>query len=456
MHLLSSISVFPLLVALAGLASAGSVALLLVLLTAAALAARRSAPPALPGRPLALAVIVPAHNEELVLAGTLDSLSKQDYPAECFEVIVVADNCADTTAALAGSHGVTVLVRTHAHERGKGYALNHAISHLLSRPAPPEGFVIVDADTWVAPDFLTCMSARLQSGGGANAPAAWQGRYGVLNFGESWRAGLMAAAFDLVNHVKPLGREVLKLSVGLKGNGMAFTRAVAAAQPWAGGSLTEDLDYGLELARRLGLRVGYAHEARVLAQMPTDAAQAGSQRSRWERGRLKMVGERALPLLWEGLRDRNCLLADMGLDLVVPPLAELTALTLAWSGLVVLGAAAHLLPHPAAWLVAAALTGVGLLAYILGGLRVAGAPPEAFAALLRAPLYVAWKFALALSGMARRRRGAGTEEWVRTGRAPLAPEAPTSELQAPISLPTVSTSESTSVIATPIAEALSQ
>ena len=40
-----------------------------------------------------------------------------------------------------------------------------------------------------------------------------------------------------------------------------------------------------------------------------------------------------------------------------------------------------------------------MLVYILGGLRVAGAPPEAFAALLRAPIYVLWKFALALSGM---------------------------------------------------------
>ena len=425
MHLL-----YPILVAFVGLAAGGSVAFLLFLLCAAFMG-RRAAPPLPPRRPLALAVIIPAHDEELVLAGTLDSLGKQDYPKECFEVIVVADNCTDTTAALAGSYGVTVLERIQAEARGKGHALNHAVAHLLTRPSPPDGFVIVDADTWVAPDFLTRMNARLQSGKGIGGCAAWQGRYGVLNFGESWRAGLMAAAFDLVNHVKPLGREALKLSVGLKGNGMAFTRAVAEAYPWPGGSLTEDLDYGLELARHLGLRVGYAHEARVLAQMPTEAAQAGSQRSRWERGRLKMVRERALPLLWEGLRDRNRLLTDMGLDLIVPPLAELGALTLAWFSLVLLGTAVHLLPHPTVWLAAAALTGAGLAGYILGGLRMAGAPPEAFAALLRAPFYVAWKFALALSGLGRRRQG--VDEWVRTERAPIVPQeqAPASPLILP-------------------------
>ena len=412
---------YPFLTVLVGLVAAGSVSFLLLLL-AAAFASRRVVPPAIPGRPLALAVIVPAHNEELVLAGTLDSLSKQEYPTDCYEVIVVADNCTDTTAHLAKFHGATVLERTHAQERGKGYALNHAVSLLLSRQEPPEGFVIVDADTWAAPDFLARMSARLQSAG--DGSAAWQGRYGVLNFGESWRAGLMAAAFDLVNHVKPLGREALRLSVGLKGNGMAFTRSVAAALPWPGGSLTEDLDYSLELARRMGLRVGYAHEARVLAQMPTDATQAGSQRERWERGRWKMVRERALPLLWEGLRRRNRLLLDMGLDLIVPPLAELGVLTLAWAGLVVIGVGTRLLTHPAVWLAAALVTLLGLIGYVLGGLRVAGAPPEAYSALIRAPFYVIWKLALALSGRTRGRHGASVDEWVRTERAPLPAEEP--------------------------------
>ena len=133
----------------------------------------------------------------------------------------------------------------------------------------------------------------------------------------------MASAFDLVNHVKPLGRETLGLSVGLKGNGMAFTPALAAQLPWPGGSLTEDLDYGLELARRFGVRVGYAPEARVLAQMPTTTNQAASQRARWEGGRMGLVRARALPLLGEGLRRRSLLLLDMAWDLLTPPLAEL-------------------------------------------------------------------------------------------------------------------------------------
>jgi len=415
-------SLYPLLVALVGLVPVLGVASLLFLLLAATLG-RRALPPAGDSAPLHLAVIVPAHDEEMVLAATLRSLQAQQYPRDAFEVVVVADNCTDRTAEIAREHGVTVLERSSASERGKGYALNHAITHLLGRPAPPDGFVIVDADTWAAPDFLACMSRRLAGGGDARGFGAWQGRYGVLG-GDGWRVALMSGAFDLVNHVKPLGREGLGLSVGLKGNGMAFTRAIAAQVPWAGGSLTEDLDYGLELARRFGLRVGYAPEARVRAQMPAGGAQAASQRSRWERGRARAIKERALPLLAEGLRRRSPLLLDAAWDLLVPPLAELAAFAVFADLLVVLGVTLHLLPHPALWGAAAAATGLGLAVYILGGLRVAEAPPAAYAALARAPFYALWKFVL----LARKLRRHESQAWVRTARTPVAPadEAPTS------------------------------
>ena len=409
---------FVLLTGLTGAAALAAVLSLLTLLGAAA--ARRSAPlPEAP--PLRLAVVVPAHNEELVLAATLTSLLSQDYPAGCTEVVVVADNCSDSTAAIARSHGAAVLERTSETERGKGYALNFAISHLLAQPLVPDAVVIVDADTQAAPDFLRRMSARISQNKDLRGYGAWQGRYGVLNSVDGWRAALMTAAFDLVNHVKPLGRDRLGLSAGLKGNGMAFTSALAAALPWPGGSLTEDLDYGLELARRFDLRVQYVPEARVAAQMPATADQAASQRKRWEQGRSGLVRERALPLLAESLRRRSLLLFDAAWDLLTPPLAELATLLLAFLALTALGSATHLLPHPAAWLGASAFGLIALVVYILGGLKVAGAGPEAYAALLRAPFYAVWKIALLVTG--RKKSKNTSDEWIRTERHALTSES---------------------------------
>lgn len=412
---------YPILVACVGLPALFSLSSLLFLLLAAA-CGRRKMFHTVPASPLKLAVIVPAHDEELVLAGTLESLRAQDYPTAHFEILVVADNCTDQTAAIARERGVTVLERFHSTERGKGYALNHAVAHLLERPQPPDGIVIVDADTWTSPDFLSRLGGRLVSAQDLRGFGAWQGRYGVLNAGDGWRAALMAGAFDLVNHVKPLGREALGLSVGLKGNGMGFTWALAADLPWPGGSLTEDLDYGLELARRYNLRVRYAPEARVLAQMPASSEQAASQRARWEGGRLALVRQRALPLLAEGLRRRSLLLVDLAGDLLTPPLAELGALVAAFALLTAAGLAAHLLPHPAFWLAAALLCVVGLPVYVLGGLRLSGAPAEAYTALIRAPFYALWKFALLLSRAGSKRSRSGQDEWIRTARAPLSSE----------------------------------
>ena len=369
-------------------------------------------------------MIVPAHDEELMLAETLKSLKAQSYPADLYEIVVVADNCTDGTADIARSMGVTVVERANKTDRGKGYALNFAISHLLASSVVPDGFLIVDADTWVSPGFIGAMSARLASGAAATGLSSWQARYGVLNAHDGWRAALMTGAFDLVNHIKPMGREMLGLSVGLKGNGMAFSRAVAEQVPWAGGSLTEDLDYGLELARRFNVRVGYAPEVTVLAQMPAESTQSSSQRARWEEGRARMVLERAMPLLMEGVRRRNMLLWDMGWDLIIPPLAELGGLIGAWAFLIALGGATHLLPHVSAWACCAGLTTLGLFVYILAGFRVSNAPPEAYQALLRAPFYAFWKFSLLFSRRLRRRGNSASEEWVRTARTPVTPPSP--------------------------------
>ncbi|MEO7716589.1 MAG: glycosyltransferase family 2 protein [Capsulimonas sp.] len=414
---------------IAGAVATGSVLYLLILLAAAS-AARfsRSAdrdghllenaePPT-----LRFAVIIPAHNEEMVIAATLDSLQRQSYPKDLFQVVVIADNCTDPTAQIARDLGATVMERTNLEERGKGYALDWAFASLLADKSGADAFVIVDADTWVAPDFLEVMAGRIVLDSDPQGLCALQGRYGALNVDEGWRAALMAGALDLFNHVKPLGREWLGLGVGLKGNGMAFSRQLLETAHWRGDSVTEDIDYGLDLIRHHNVLVGYVPTAKVMAQMPTTADQAASQRERWEGGRYALLREKAFPLLAEGLRKRSLALCDAAIDLMILPLAELGALIVFWGALVAGAILLHLLPHPKAWALIAALNFLGLLAYILIGLKVADAPKAAFAALGKAPAYAIWKLCLyALKPFRKRGAGAAAGEWVRTERAPIAP-----------------------------------
>jgi hypothetical protein len=318
-------------------------------------------------------------------------------------VIVVADNCADATAAVARGAGALVLERRDEARRGKGYALAHAFA--ASRD---DGFadavVVVDADTDASPNLLAAFAARLEAGA-----SAAQAHYGVRNAAESWRTRLLAIAFALVHGVRSRGRERLGLSCGLRGNGMAFTHDVLARVPYAAFSIVEDVEYGIQLGER-GVRVAFVDEARVLGDMPGSERASRSQRDRWEEGRRALVRRHAGALLRAGVAARDPVRLDLAADLLVPPLAQLAALV----ALGAAGSAAALAAVGPAALPAAGLwgaAGIALAGYVARGCAQSGLGPRVLADLLWAPVYVAWK----LARLAGPRRAAPTE-WVRTSR----------------------------------------
>lgn len=364
---------------------------------------RRSRPPPLSKAGVKVDIVVPAHDEEVGIGATVASLLAAEYPAALRRVIVVADNCSDDTACRAKEAGATVIVRVEPERRGKGYALALAFERALS-----EGFAdvvaVVDADTLVSPGFLRVCAARLA--GGAEAV---QVSYGVRNPDASWRTRLLAIAFALVHDVRSLGRERLRCSAGLRGNGMCFTTRVLREVPYQAFSVVEDLEYGIRLGLA-GHRVHFASEAAVRGEMPAGAAAARTQRRRWEGGRLQMVRDHALALIRLGLTRPDRVLLDLGLDLLVPPLSYLGALALA--GLVATGVASALegaLVRPALWLWTASIAAIAI--HVARGWWLSGTGVAGLGALARAPVYLAWKVGLALT-RSDRPRG----EWVRTSR----------------------------------------
>lgn len=380
------------------LAAAGYLAVL-------ALCARRvPAPP--PRTDVRFDVVVPAHDEESGIAATVASLRAVEYPADRFRVLVVADNCADRTAERARRAGATVLVRDDPRHRGKGYALDAAYARALA-DGFAEAVVVVDADTRVSPVLLGAFAARIRAG----AEAA-QGEYAVANGRDSWRTSLMTVAFTLFHTVRSLARERLALSCGLRGNGMCFATTLLRRIPAGAYSIVEDVEYGIALGRA-GVRVWYAPDARVWSDMPARARGARSQRERWEGGRRALARKYAWPLLRDALARRDRVLADLALDLVVPPLSEIALAAVA--GAVLTGALLRLgVVGPlavACW--SAAL--VALAVYVARGLALSGEGWRGARALAAAPVYALWKLAL----LVVRHAPASDSEWVRTTRDPL-------------------------------------
>lgn len=367
-----------------------------------ALLARTPPPPPMSPKRHRFVIVVPAHDESPNIAATVQSLRAVDYEPAARVVLVVADNCADDTAAVARAAGAVVLERTDAERRGKGYALEHAFAYLQAGGCGDwDAAVVVDADTVVSRNLLTAFSARISRG-----ERAIQADYEVRNPDESWRTRLMAVAFALFHRTRSLGRERLGLSAGLRGNGMCFTRELLRDLPNRAYGLTEDVEYGLDLGQG-GVRVAFVYEAEVRGDMVARGDASVSQRRRWEEGRRALRRDRLPGVVVMALRRRSPVLVDLAIDLMVPPLG--TVGLLIGAGCVVELAFVALGGVPGA---RAALWGlaVALLAlYLARGVQHSGLGWRAVKALLFAPAYVVWKLLFA------RPFGRGGA-WVRTAR----------------------------------------
>src|SRR4051794_19373730 len=76
------------------------------------------------------AIIVPAHNEELLISKTCENLLNIDYPSSRQEIYVIADNCTDKTVEICSALPVTVMSRRDEKNAGKGYALKWAFEQV--------------------------------------------------------------------------------------------------------------------------------------------------------------------------------------------------------------------------------------------------------------------------------------------------------------------------------------
>jgi len=344
--------------------------------------------------------IVPAHNESAGIASTVESLLAVDYAKAQFDVLVVADNCQDDTAERARAAGAVVLERQDTERRGKGYALLLAFSSL---PADVDAVVVIDADTLVSANILSAFAARLDAGA-----MAIQADYAVRNPNAGWRTRLIAIAFGAFHIVRSRARERLRLSCGLRGNGMCFGTALLAAVPHEAFSIVEDVEYGIRLGEA-GYRVHYADEAHVYGEMVSTSAAASSQRRRWEEGRKELIAANSKRLLRSGLIKRDRVLFDLALDLLIPPLSRIAIFSvlglLAGLALSVWNGAPTLSFVIFAWCVFA------VVLYVLRGWAVSGTRLRGLFDLALAPVYVVWKVSLRF-----RKPSRPTSTWVRTKR----------------------------------------
>jgi cellulose synthase/poly-beta-1,6-N-acetylglucosamine synthase-like glycosyltransferase len=271
--------------------------------------------------PLRMAILMPAHNEALVIEETLSRLKPQLRPGD--RLIVIADNCDDQTGRIAEKAGAEVIYRDEPALRGKGYALDFGIRHLAA--APPEAVIILDADCYAEPGALHKIAALAVA---EQRPV--QARYDLEPPPGKTSDYLATAslAWSVKNYVRPLGLRNLGLPCQLMGTGMAFPWEVISKAKLQTANIVEDIALGLELAEA-GKAPLFMPEARVVSRFPESTEGQHTQRARWERGHLSVIARQVPPLLLQALKSGNLNLFVLASDIAVPPLTFLLFATVA-------------------------------------------------------------------------------------------------------------------------------
>jgi cellulose synthase/poly-beta-1,6-N-acetylglucosamine synthase-like glycosyltransferase len=346
-------------------------------------------------------VLVPAHNEEEGIRPTMRSLRALDYPSGLIHVIVIADNCDDNTADVVRQEGFECWVRQAPEARGKGQALGWALDGARDINFDAVGFI--DADSTLDRQFFRVFDHEF-----ARGAQALQARYDFESGDPQDFSLFTRASKRAETELIWAPRQKLGLVVFLQGNGFCLRRDVFSAVPWTAHSITEDVEFSLELALR-GIRVDFLESTSLASRLTGSADTAFPQRLRWASGTLQ-VTLRYLPrLLTAALKQRSWRLAEAAIALLLSSRPVLAYLSLLALGASFLG----LTPHVALGVRIAVGVAIGLqLAYLVCVMRTVVKDSKSWLSLLSLPVYMGWLlFVHILAALGVRRK-----VWARTAR----------------------------------------
>ncbi|NLF44347.1 MAG: glycosyltransferase, partial [Bacteroidales bacterium] len=258
------------------------------------------------------ALVVAAHNEETVIAHIVDSLNRQNYPGNLFDVFVIADNCTDRTAEIAEEHGAKVYKRFNNSARGKGHAIEWMFAQIFNMEEKYDAICVFDADNLVTSNYLLEMNRQLCKG-----HKVIQGYIDSKNPFDSWITCSYSIAFWLSNRLFQLPRYYLGLSCGLCGTGFCVDVDVLKEIGWGATCLTEDLEFTMKLALS-NYKVAWANNAVVYDEKPITLKQSWNQRKRWMQGHADCASRFLGPLFSKAFKEGNLIAFDCAVYLFQP------------------------------------------------------------------------------------------------------------------------------------------
>jgi cellulose synthase/poly-beta-1,6-N-acetylglucosamine synthase-like glycosyltransferase len=345
-------------------------------------------------------ILIPAHDEEDCLPRLIDSLNSLQYPDDLYEVVVIADNCTDSTASIARLQELTVLERSDFKRRGKGHVIQWALERIDHSRF--DAFVIIDADSAVETGYLSHLNKLILSGA-----RIIQTYNGVLNPDETWLTSLLDVSRTIGNEFIHPAKINLGLSSYLMGNGMCFITEILDIYGWNALTIGEDWEYYIYLISK-GERVAFSKEAQIYHQESVTLKNATHQRLRWSSGRFSTALKHGFKLFFAGIKSRDPVMVDGAMPLLLPNLSLGLNLTIFCLLLSLMTDSSGFLTSPLLFL---SLIAIQSGMFITGILRTNNKSKK-LRAFFFAPAFLLWKFCIDIVSIVMMNR----IRWIKTTR----------------------------------------
>lgn len=236
-----------------------------------------------------VSVMVPAHNESIVIRKTVQALLGFDYPKDRYEVIVINDNSSDNTAEVLMGVQATypdrklIVINTDniLGGKGKSNALNIALS-----VASGTVIAIYDADNTPAPNALKILVENLMADDKLGAVI---GKFRTRNRDASILTrfvNIETLAYQCMNQA---GRFFFFKLCTIPGTNYVIRRSIIDTMGgWDTNALSEDTEISFRLYR-MGYYIKFMPLAVTWEQEPQMLGQWFRQRTRWAKGNIYVL-----------------------------------------------------------------------------------------------------------------------------------------------------------------------
>lgn len=254
-------------------------------------------------------ILIPCHNEESVIEGNLKSIYESNYNKKLLNVVVIADNCSDSTVDVCNrflnehpDFNCTIL---EVNGGSKPKAINKAVSLLKEQQMWTDDCIFVlDSDNRVSQNIFKTYNYYHSKG-----EKILQCRI-VSQNDDSYVSKGFTSSFNTMAYGFQVAKNRIGLSGTLSGTGFSVDRIIFDDIGFEKcDTLTEDLEFSV-LAILKNYKVKFVQEEYVLNQNLDNLKASIIQRSRWCKGHMQVSMKLSLDIIKQFIKKPSLQLFD--------------------------------------------------------------------------------------------------------------------------------------------------